>query len=538
VAVLGAAYLAWLGIQGLIGFAFTAFLVFTSNPFARVFPAPLDGQGLNPLLQDPGLAFHPPMLYLGYVGLSTAFSLAAAGLLENKIDRAWAGYARPWVITAWCFLTLGIGLGSWWAYHELGWGGWWFWDPVENASFMPWLFATALFHSIRVVEKREALKTWTALLAILCFSFSLIGTFLVRSGILTSVHAFAVDPSRGVFLLVLLTLAIGGALALFGSRAPKLKPLGTFSPVSREGGIMLNNLFIVSACLTVFLGTFYPLFVDALTGNKISVGAPYFNLTFVPIMIPALILLGAAARLSWKEASLKEVLYELRYSLISALVIGGIVAWLYWPGSFVAIFGVALAVWIAAGTLTDLFKRIRVKGPKGSLVSRALRLPKATWGMAVAHFGMAVIVAAITGVSYWRVETIGVMQPGDELKAGSLTLVLDKAYVTEEQNYQVLRGEFRILEGDGDIIPITAEKRYYFVRGMETTEAGIHSTFWGDYYVTLGQQEASEALAVHFFRSPMVPWMWAGAILLVVGGGLTLLGGTRPLGKENEGSGS
>ncbi|MCH8347680.1 MAG: heme lyase CcmF/NrfE family subunit [Proteobacteria bacterium] len=524
-----------LGIQGMIGFAFILFLVFTSNPFARIFPAPLDGLGLNPLLQDPGLVFHPPFLYLGYVGLSTAFSLAAAGLLEGKIDRIWARHIRPWVLSAWCFLTFGIGLGSWWAYHELGWGGWWFWDPVENASFMPWLFATALFHSLRVVEKREALKSWTVLLAILAFSFSLIGTFLVRSGILTSVHAFAVDPTRGVFLLVLLTLAIGGALALFGYRAPKLKPLGSFSPVSRESGIMINNLFIISACLTVFLGTFYPLFVDALTGNKISVGAPYFNITFLPIMIPALVLLGAAIRLPWKKGSLKQVLYELRFALISALVIGALVAWFFWADSVVAIGGVVLAAWIAGGTLTDLAKRIRLKGsPIKDILSRAIRLPGAFLGMAIAHLGVAVIVLAITGVSFWRVETIGMMDIGDQLHAGNLTLRLDKAFLGSEENYDLLQGDFTILDGAEVAATVVVQKRYYPVRGMETTEAGIHSTFWGDYYVTMGPQAEDGKLAVHFFRNPLMPWMWFGAILLVIGGMVAMIGGHKPSSKAKE----
>jgi len=525
-----------LGIQGLIGFAFILFLVFTSNPFDRIFPTPLDGLGLNPLLQDPGLVFHPPFLYLGYVGLSTAFSLAAAGLLEGKIDRIWAGHVRPWVLSAWCFLTFGIALGSWWAYHELGWGGWWFWDPVENASFMPWLFATALFHSLRVVEKREALKTWTSLLAILAFSFSLIGTFLVRSGILTSVHAFAVDPTRGVFLLVLLTLAIGGALALFGYRAPKLKPLGSFSPISREGGIMINNLVIVSACLTVFLGTFYPLFIDALTGNKISVGAPYFNITFLPIMIPALVILGIAIALPWKRGNLKDVLYGLRYAFISALVIGTIVAWFFWTESLVAIFGVILAAWIAGATLTDLANRIRLEGPVKEVLARAIRLPKAFLGMAIAHFGVAVIVVAITGASFWRVETIGMMDIGDTLQAGDLTIKLDKAFLAREENYEKLQGEFTIWKGSEVVTTLTAQKRFYPVRGIETTEAGIKSTFWGDYYLTLGPRAKDGKLAVHFFRNPLVPWLWFGAILLVIGGGVTLIGGNRPArsGSEDE----
>lgn len=511
-----------LAIQGLIGFAFLAFLIFTSNPFERIFPAPLDGQDLNPLLQHPGLAFHPPLLYIGYVGLSTAFSLAAAGLLEGKIDSTWARVTRPWVLVSWCFLTLGIAGGSWWAYNELGWGGFWFWDPVENASLMPWLFATALFHSIRVVEKREALRTWTALLAILAFSFSLIGTFLVRSGILTSVHAFAVDPGRGVFLLALLALSIGGALTLFGYRAPALRPKGRFGPVSREGAIMYNNLFLVSACLMIFLGTFYPLFVDAMTGNKISVGAPFFNMTFVPIMVPGLILLGVVARLSWKRGNLKAALYDLRFAFAGSLAMGGIVAFLFWPESVVAVLGVVLAVWIAAGTIADLVARLRARDSLKGLGARVRRLPRATWGMAVAHGGVAVLVLAITGVSYWQTETISMMRPGEEMRAGDLTLKLERVYVTREQNYEALRGEFTVWNGERRITGLVSEKRFYPVRGMETTEAGIRSSFWGDLYVTLGQSTGQGVVAVHFFRKPLVSWMWFGAIMLVVGGGLSL----------------
>ncbi|MHA1543620.1 MAG: heme lyase CcmF/NrfE family subunit [Alphaproteobacteria bacterium] len=511
-------------IQGLIGFSFLAFLIFTSNPFERVFPVPLDGLGLNPILQDIGLAIHPPLLYFGYVGLSTAFSLSAAGLLLGRIDRTWARAVRPWVISAWAFLTLGIGLGSWWAYHELGWGGWWFWDPVENASFMPWLFATALFHSLRVVEKREALKTWTALLAILAFSFSLIGTFLVRSGILTSVHAFAVDPERGVFLLVLLALAIGGALLLYGLKAPLLKPKGTFGPISREGGLLFNNVFFVSACLTVFLGTFYPLFMDAMTGNKISVGAPYFNATFVPIMIPALLLLPLVVRMSWKKAKFMTVLKDLRYAAGSALVLSAVVGYFYWPDSFVALLGIGLSGWIVFGTIADLVKRIKGQGSGSDILGRVRRLPKAFYGMVLAHFGAAMVVAAITGVSYWQVENIGLMDIGDELQAGNLTLKLDDAFIAEEENYEMLQGEFTIWQGSEIVAAVKAQKRYYAVRGMETTEAGIHSTFWGDYYVTLGPQAENGDLAVHFFRNPLVPWLWGGGILIVLGGMTTLIG--------------
>jgi cytochrome c-type biogenesis protein CcmF len=521
-----------LAVQGLIGFSFIAFLVLTSNPFARVFPPPLDGQDLNPLLQDPGLAFHPPLLYFGYVGLSTAFSLAAAGLLEGKIDAIWARATRRWVMVSWCFLTLGIAGGSWWAYNELGWGGFWFWDPVENASLMPWLFATALFHSIRVVEKREALRTWTALLAILAFSFSLIGTFLVRSGILTSVHAFAVDPTRGVFLLGLLALAIGGALVLFAIRAPALKPKGTFGPISREAMIMYNNLFLVSAGLLIFFGTFYPLFVEAMTGDKISVGAPFFNMTVIPIVLPALILVGVVARVPWKTGDPKGIFYELRYALALAVVAGALAAVFVWPGPGVAVLGVILAAWMAGGTVLDLVLKLRKRGPGRGLWARLAGLPRATWGMAVAHFGMAVLVLAITGVSFGSTEAIQLMRPGDTIAAGGTTLKLERVYVANEKNYQALRGEFSVWKGGRNVDTLVSEKRFYPVRETETTEAGIRSSWWGDLYLSLGQQAGEDALPVHFFKKPLIPWMWFSAVLLVIGGGLSLAGGKREGGPD------
>ncbi|MEE8295160.1 MAG: heme lyase CcmF/NrfE family subunit [Sphingomonadales bacterium] len=517
-------------IQGLIGFSFLAFLIFTSNPFIRIFPSPIDGQGLNPILQDIGLAIHPPFLYLGYVGLSTAFSLAAAGLLMGKINREWATAVRPWVLSAWAFLTVGIGLGSWWAYHELGWGGWWFWDPVENASFMPWLFATALFHSLRVVEKREALKSWTALLAILAFSFSLIGTFLVRSGILTSVHAFAVDPTRGGFLLILLAIAIGGALLLYGLRAPLLKPKDTFGPVSREGGLLFNNVFFVSACLTVFLGTFYPLFMDAMGGNKISVGAPYFNSTFVPIMIPALLLMPLVVRMSWKKANFITVIKDMRYAGGSALVLGAIVGFFYWPDSFLALLGIVLGGWIAFGTLSDFISKVRSKSAKTNTLEKFKRMPKAALGMTIAHLGAAILVISITSVSFWQEENIGLMEIGDTLEAGDLQVTLEAIDLGAEENFQYLRGQFTIYENGEVVTPISAERRIYNVRRMETTEAGIYSTLSGDYYLTLGGQGDAEQLAVHFFKNPLVPWLWGGGLMLVLGALITLVGGRKKAG--------
>ncbi|HLB80969.1 MAG TPA: heme lyase CcmF/NrfE family subunit, partial [Dongiaceae bacterium] len=381
-----------LGVQGLIGSGFLAFLLLTSNPFLRAAPAPLDGQGLNPLLQDLAMSFHPPFLYLGYVGFSITFAFAVAALIEGRVDAAWARWVRPWALAAWCFLTLGIAMGSWWAYYELGWGGWWFWDPVENASFMPWLAGTALIHSATVVEKRDALKSWTILLAILAFSLSLIGTFLVRSGVLTSVHAFAVDPARGVFILLLLTLAIGGSLTLYALRAPTLKAGGLFAPISREGGLVLNNILMATAAATVFIGTLYPLLLDAVGGGKVSVGAPYFNGTFVPLMVPALLAVAAGPLLPWKRGDLAGALGRLK--LAAAIVAVVVVAtWgLRTDASVLALFGIALAAWVVGSALAELAERVKLfRAPLGDSLRRAGGVPRAAYGMTVAHIGAGIV---------------------------------------------------------------------------------------------------------------------------------------------------
>ncbi|MGH6884986.1 MAG: heme lyase CcmF/NrfE family subunit, partial [Geminicoccales bacterium] len=375
-----------LAIQAWIASGFLAFSLFTSNPFVRVFPTPANGQDLNPLLQDPGLAFHPPMLYLGYVGFSMAFSFAVAALIEGKVDAAWARWVRPWTLAAWCALTGGIALGSWWAYYELGWGGWWFWDPVENVSFMPWLMGTALLHSALIVEKRDALKVWTILLAILTFSLSLIGTFIVRSGLLTSVHAFATDPERGVFILLLLGLAIGGSLTLFAFRAPLLKPGGLFAPVSRESALLLNNLLLAAAAATVFLGTLYPLLIEALGGSKLSVGTPFYNATFVPIMVPLAIVMGIGPLLPWKRAELASVLPRLWLALAAAVVVTLTAAAVVEGGPLLAPLGLGLAAWLFVATLTDWAERVRLfRVPLALAWQRARGLPRSSYGMTLAH---------------------------------------------------------------------------------------------------------------------------------------------------------
>ncbi|MFM2129105.1 MAG: hypothetical protein RL477_651, partial [Pseudomonadota bacterium] len=415
-----------LAVQGMIGFAFLLFILATSNPFLRADPAPVDGRGLNPILQDPGLAFHPPFLYLGYVGFSVAFAFAVAALIEGRVDAAWARWVRPWTLAAWCALTLGIALGSWWAYYELGWGGFWFWDPVENASFMPWLAGTALLHSAIVVEKRDALKSWTILLAILTFILALMGTFLVRSGVLTSVHTFASDPGRGLFILALLLLAAGGSLGLYAWRAPALRTGGLFAPVSREGGLVLNNLLLATATATVLLGTLYPLILEALDAGKVSVGAPYFNLTFVPIMAPLIAAMGVGPMLAWKRGDLMGVLARLRAAaIVTGLVISAAI--LLNKGPLMAVLGLGLACWLFTGALTELAERVRLfRAPWRESASRLVHLPRAAVGMTVAHAAMAMIVLGITASASWQSERVLVMAPGDAVEIAGYRVALDR----------------------------------------------------------------------------------------------------------------
>ena len=517
-----------LAVQGMISLGFLAFIAFTSNPFDRLDPAPLDGSGLNPILQDPGLAIHPPFLYLGYVGFSMAFSFSVAALIEGRVDAAWARWVRPWVLAAWCFLTIGITLGSAWAYYTLGWGGWWFWDPVENASFMPWLAGTALLHSALVVERRNALVSWTLLLGILTFSLSLVGTFLVRSGVLTSVHAFATDPARGVFILALLIAATGGALTLYTIRMPSLKYGAPFAPISREGALTLNNMLLLVATGTVFLGTFYPLIVDLLTRDKISVGPPYFNLTFVPFMIPLLVAMAVGPMLKWKRSDLKEALLRLRYPAIAAGALLLLIALTSFGRGVVGMVGPAvgmgLAIWLVGGSLVGLAHRIRLgMGPYETTIRLARNTPLAFYGLVIAHAGMGVTVAGITGMSAWATETVQAMRPGETLKHAGYDVRFRNLQVVPGPNYEAQQATFDITtRGGRPLTTLMTERRFYPVREQLTTSAGIRTNLISNIYVTIGDPEANGAFPVRFYYHPFVPWIWLGALTMALGGFVSL----------------
>ncbi len=502
-----------LALQAMLGAAFLAFSLFTSNPFARLFPAPPDGNELNPLLQDPGLVFHPPLLYLGYVGFSVAFSFAGAALIEGRADAAWARWMRPWVLASWVCLTCGIALGSYWAYYELGWGGWWFWDPVENASLMPWLIGTALLHSAIVTEKRQALAGWTILLSILAFSLSLIGTFLVRSGILTSVHAFAVDPTRGTFILGLIVLATGGALTLFAWRAPALKSGAIFGPVSRETGLTLNNLFLMALTAVVFLGTFYPVLMEAVSTDKISVGPPYYNLVFVPLVVPLLLLVTIGPMLSWKRDRLAAIGPKLLLPALAAIIVGGGL----WIGfglpAVTAAFGYALAAWLVAGGVAVLARRWR---------SRAMvrTTPPAVIGMALAHAGLGIVVAGVTAMSLFAGSKVLVMQPGQATTLGDLTVTMTGAGEVNGPNYQAVRATFTV-DRAGRRDELASEKRFYPDSRSQTTEAGIGSHIWGNAYVAIGDAQGP-GIVVRIYRHPLANWIWLGALTMALGGACSL----------------
>ena len=508
-----------LGVQAMIAVGFFLFMLLTSNPFERVFPAAMDGRDLNPLLQDPGLAFHPPFLYLGYVGFSMAFSFAIAALIEGRVDAAWARWVRPWTLAAWSFLTIGIGLGSWWAYYELGWGGWWFWDPVENASFMPWLAGTALLHSAIVVEKRDTMKAWTIFLAILAFSMSLLGTFLVRSGVLTSVHAFATDPERGVFILMLLMIVIGGSLALFAMRGPALRSTGVFKPISREGGLLLNNLMMSTGCAVVLLGTLYPLFLDAVGGGKVSVGAPFFNSVFIPLMIPMFMAMGFGPVLSWKRSDLVQASLRLKVAfIVTGLACAAIFA-LINDGPFLAIVGLGLAVWLFVGTLVELAERIRLfKEPLGASFGRMLRQPRASWGMTLAHLGMAIVIAGMAGAGGWKVERIQVMKPGETVNVAGYDYKFIGARQGQGPNYTIIEGQFEVTQDGQHVATLRAEKRNYPVRQMPTTEAAIHTLFTGDLYAVIGDPDGSDGgFVTRLYFNPLIAWMWVGSLIMAFG---------------------
>ncbi len=508
-----------LAVQASIAVAFFAFILFTSNPFLRLPVPPFDGQDLNPLLQDPGLAFHPPFLYLGYVGLSMAFSFAVAALIEGRIDAAWARWVRPWTLAAWVFLTIGIALGSWWAYYELGWGGFWFWDPVENASFMPWLLAAALLHSAIVVEKREALKSWTILLAILAFGFSLIGTFIVRSGVLTSVHAFANDPERGVFILMILAFFVGGALFLFSMRAGAMEARGVFGVVSRESALVMNNVLLAVSCFVVFVGTIWPLVAEMLFDRKLSVGPPFFNLAFSPFMVALGAILPIGAMLPWKRGQLGRTVLALRVPFVLALAMA-VLAWSMQTGrSGLGPIGLFLGAWVVFGALTDLWSRT---GRGDNRLGRLSRLPRADWGKTVAHSGLGVTIFAVAGLLAWEQEDIRVAQLGESFDLGGYTLTLDGVDQVRGPNYISEMGKVRVAQSGREVAVLNPEKRVYPVAQMPTTEAGIDYRVFRDVYVVIGDQQADGGWTVRTYIKPFANWIWGGSILMAIGGFLSL----------------
>ena len=512
-----------LSVQAMISAAFLGFLIFTSNPFWRLANPPLDGNDLNPLLQDPGLAFHPPFLYMGYVGLSMSFSFAVAALIEGRVDAAWARWVRPWTLLAWVTLTIGIGLGSWWAYYELGWGGWWFWDPVENASFMPWLIAAALLHSAIVVEKRETLKSWTVLLAILAFSFSLIGTFIVRSGVITSVHAFANDPERGVFILGILTVAIGGALTLFAVRASKLQSNSAFGIISRESGLVVNNLLLVAAAAVVFFGTIWPLVAEITTGRKLSVGAPFFELAFTPFMILLAMFLPIGAMLSWKRAQLGKTVKNLRGAMTLASAVGILIWSRETGGRMMAPVGLALAAWLVFGTLVDLGTRVRFgKIPFAQVLRRLRNLPRSDWGKAVAHTGLGLTIWGIAAVTAWEVEDIRVVNVGDSFTVGAYDFEFNSVSREQGKNYSADLGHVTAYENGKVVAQLYPEKRFYPVQRMPTTEAAIQTTLTRDLYVVLGDRQADGSWAMRTYIKPFTVWIWIGSITMALGGLLSM----------------
>jgi cytochrome c-type biogenesis protein CcmF len=512
-----------LSVQAWISVGFLSFMIFTSNPFDRVFPPPLDGNDLNPLLQDFGLAIHPPLLYIGYVGFSIVFSFAVAALIEGRVDPAWARWVRPWTLAAWTSLSAGIGLGSWWAYYELGWGGWWFWDPVENVSFMPWLLGTALLHSAIVTEKRDTFKSWTILLAILTFSLSLLGTFIVRSGLLTSVHAFAVDPERGLYILGLLFVSIGGSLALFAWRAPTMEGGGLFAPVSREAGLLINNLLLATATGTVLFGTLYPLFLEGITGEKISVGPPFFNAIFIPIMLPLAIVMAVGPFLSWKRADLPGILARLKWVFVLAALAGLAVWYMKYGGPVLAVIAMAIAFWLLFATLREWAKRVKLGQP--DTWRRMRSQPRASYGMTVAHVGLALLMIGAIGASAWKEETITFAEPGTEISLAGFDLTFEGVENKRGPNYLAQVATVRVTKSGGYVTTLFPERRAYPVANSATTESAIRQTLAGDLYVSIAEPAAAGAEGKWVLRviyEPLVNFLWIGTGLLVIGGLLSL----------------
>jgi cytochrome c-type biogenesis protein CcmF len=506
-----------LAVMGLVAVGFLCFTLFTSNPFDRALPAPLDGRDLNPLLQDVGMIVHPPLLYMGYVGFSVAFAFAIAALIQGELDAAWARWARPWTLVAWTFLTLGIFLGSFWAYYELGWGGWWFWDAVENASFMPWLVGAALVHSLAVTEKRGAFRNWTVLLAILAFSLSLLGTFLVRSGVLTSVHAFASDPRRGLFILVFLAFVVGGSLTLYAWRAPTINRGGHFSLFSRESLLLVNNVLLLVAAATVLLGTLYPLILDALGGGKISVGPPYFETVFVPLMVPVLLLIAVGPFVPWKNGSLRDVAVRLRPAALLTAVTG-VAALLLLRVSPAVALGLLLAAWTLLATLQHVGRNL-LHAPRGTpLVARATRQGAAWWGMVVAHAGVGIFVTGVTLVKGTETADDVSLRVGGSARAGDYVFTFESLEKIRASNYVGARATFAVTRGGVQAATLYPEKRFYTVQQMPTTEAAIDRGFARDLYVSLGELTKDGTWIVRIQHKPFMGWIWAGCLVIAAGG--------------------
>jgi cytochrome c-type biogenesis protein CcmF len=508
-----------LAVLGLVALGFLCFILATSNPFERVWPPPVDGQGLNPILQDPGLAFHPPLLYLGYVGCAVTYAFAVAALIEGRVDAAWGRWVRPWALTAWCFLTLGIALGSWWAYYELGWGGFWFWDPVENASLLPWLALSALLHSAIVVEKREALKTWTVFLALLAFGLSLLGTFLVRSGVLNSVHAFANDPARGTVILMLLMLYVGGGFALFAWRAAAMAPTGVFAPLSREGALVLNNLLLCSMAAVVLVGTLYPMFADLLLGQKISVGPPFFNLAIFPLAVPLVAAMAVGPLLPWKRARLWPVLLRLWWAALCALA-ALLIALALAGAPILPALGFAAAAWLILAAATDIADRIALFSRPRAAWGRARALPRAAWGAATAHAGVGVMILGLAGMGLAQDRLI-LLKPGESATLAGYTFRLDGLREVQGPNWTARRATVEVSADGRPVTVLEPDRRSFPVARMTTTEAAIHTNWLADLYVVLGEErDGGGVLRIH--HNPLAPWIWLGAAIMALGGALSL----------------
>ena len=511
-----------LSCQGLIASAFISFILFTSNPFTRLFFPKIEGEGFNPILQDFGLAIHPPFLYLGYVGLSVTFSFSVAALLLGKVDTIWVKWVRPWTLIAWVFLTVGIALGSWWAYRELGWGGWWFWDPVENASFMPWLATTALLHSSIVAEKRDTLKAWTILLAIVAFSFSLLGTFIVRSGVLISVHAFASDPSRGLYILMLLIFFTGGALILFAKKASYLKSGSLFQPLSREGALVINNIIFASSAATVLLGTLYPIFIDAINNSKVSVGPPYFEAVFIPLMVPAILLCAFSPMLSWKRAKLENILERVIAVFILSILSTAILVFIY-GGSASAFLGLFLGVWLILGTIYEFLIKVGLKLSFHTFLKRSLQLPRSAYGMSLAHIGVAIFVIGVTVSSAWKIEIEQPIIKGEKVVINSIELKFLNINNVEGPNWIAERGEFEVVRLGKKKEFLYPERRFYPASKINTSEPAIMSNAFFDLYIVLGESlNNDESYSLRVYYSPFINWIWFGIMCMVLGGLLSV----------------